>query len=109
MASSAPTRRSDNFFESALAASNFLIENRPNAKAFYDRGNLYGTTSDYRRAIADYSRAIELDPAGADAYCDRGLAYASTGAYERATSDLTKALELRPGWIHAYFLRGNIR
>ena len=76
MAVSAPSRRPDDPFESALAASNFLVETRPSAKAFYDRGNLYETTFDYRRAIADYSRAIELDPAQADAYYDRGFAYA---------------------------------
>ena len=76
MAASVPSRRPDDSFRSALAASNFLIETRPSAKAFADRGNLYETTSDYAHAIADYTRAIELDPAAADAYFDRGLAHA---------------------------------
>ena len=68
MASSVPSRRPDDSFRSALAASNFLIETRPSAKAFSDRGNLYETTFDYAHAIADYTRAIELDPTAADAY-----------------------------------------
>ena len=108
MASCLPSRRPDDSFRSALAASNFLIETRPSARAFSDRGNLYETAADYAHAIADYTSAIELDPAAADAYFDRGLVHAWTDAYELAAKDLTRTIELKPGWTHAYFLRGNV-
>src|SRR5262245_63886543 len=98
MAASVPSRPPDDSFKSALAASNFLIETRPSAKAFYDRGNLYETTSDHARAIADYGRAIELDPAAADAYYERGFAYACTEAHDLALRDLSMAVELKPAW-----------
>jgi hypothetical protein len=50
MAASVPFHRPDDSFKGALAASNFLIETRPSAKAFYDRGNLYESTFDHARA-----------------------------------------------------------
>ena len=36
--------------------------------AYYNRGNVLSILKDYRAAIVDYDRAIQLDPKFADAY-----------------------------------------
>jgi tetratricopeptide (TPR) repeat protein len=48
---------------------------------------------DYERAIADFSKAIELDPGSADAYNRRGAAYDDLHEYEQAIADYSKSIE----------------
>lgn len=66
------------------------------AVALVNRGAAYASNRDYDRAIADYTRAIEIDPKYARAYDGRGIAYTSKGDYVKAVADVTMALELRP-------------
>ncbi len=51
-------------------------------------------STDDARAIADYSRAIELDPMDPTGYNNRGFAYDNLGAYNRAIADYSQAIEL---------------
>ena len=46
------------------------------------------------RAIADYTRAIEIDPRDAVAYNNRGIAYRAKGDNDRAIADLAAAMRL---------------
>ncbi len=46
------------------------------------------------KAVADFSRAIELDPTFARAYMSRGIAYGEMGQEQNAINDLNQALEL---------------
>jgi Tfp pilus assembly protein PilF len=68
---------------------------------FSDRGNTRYQMGDMNRAIADYSRAIEVDPDYAPAYARRGWAFLKTDELARAESDFDKALELAPGDAYA--------
>ena len=43
--------------------------------AYYNRGNAYSDKGDYDRAIADYTRAIEIEPDDSCVYYTRGDAY----------------------------------
>src|SRR6202035_5185381 len=54
-------------------------------------GLQYGDQGDDAAAIADFDRAVGVDPRYANAYRNRGSAYVRTGAYDRAISDLTTA------------------
>ena len=63
---------------------------------FHDRGNLRSRNGSYELAIADYSRAIELDPDFAEAHYDRGFSFYELGQYEQAVADITRAIELKP-------------
>ncbi len=60
----------------------------------------------YDDAIADYDKAIALDPNVAIAYTNRGLAYGRKGAFDRAIADYTKAIALDPNFADAYTNRG---
>ena len=102
-------RRAADFFTAAIEAippgGECYVEM---AEAYFGRGLTYGILGDYERAIADYDKAIELDPKDAAAYYNRGLAYADKGEYERAIADYDKAIELDPKDANPYYGRGLI-
>jgi TPR repeat/Tetratricopeptide repeat len=60
------------------------------------------------RAIADYSKAIELDPKYANNYNSRAWAYFKAGKAAQGLPDVEHALELRPNDANALDTRGNI-
>jgi len=62
-------------------------------------------SGDYKGAIADYSKAIELNPNFA-AYHNRGTAKHSLKDYKGAIADYSKAIELNPKLAEAYAARG---
>ena len=63
---------------------------------------------DFDKAIADYSKAIELDPEHALAYRDRGFVYYLEDDSDKAIADYSKAIELDPEYAPAYSDRGNV-
>ena len=58
------------------------------------------------RAIADYSRAIEIDPQYGNAFFGRGTAFEAKGDHNRAIADLSKAIEITPQNADAFYDRG---
>src|SRR5262249_55689379 len=51
----------------------------------------------WEKAIADYTRAIELMPDNASLWFERGRCYGHLGQWQKAAPDYTRAVELRPG------------
>ena len=73
------------------------------ANAYYERGIINGRLNLYDKAVADFSKAIELHPQDRDAYNNRGLALArGLKEYNQAIADFTKAVELDPQFAEAY-------
>ncbi len=72
------------------------------ARAYYDRGNIRFEQQDYPGAIADYDRALALDPSLSRAFHNRGLAYALLGEYDAALRDYAQAIRLDPAYRRAY-------
>ena len=66
------------------------------ANGFHDRGNRHSRNGSYELAIADYSKAIEIDSEFAEAHYDRGFSFYELGRYEEAITDLTRAIDLNP-------------
>jgi tetratricopeptide (TPR) repeat protein len=66
------------------------------ARDYLVKGYSFFTQSQWDRAIAEYSRAIELDPKLAAAYNYRGSAYGEKGDYDKAIADFNMAIELDP-------------
>jgi tetratricopeptide (TPR) repeat protein len=69
-------------------------------------GNTTGDEVEHEFAVADFTRAIELDPEYVTAYYNRGVLYwrELRNGY-RAIRDLTRVLELKPAWAEALFNR----
>ena len=57
-------------------------------------------------AIANYDRAIAIDPAYTHAYNNRGISLCMAGRFEEAVASYNKALVLNPFYAEAYFNRG---
>jgi tetratricopeptide (TPR) repeat protein len=62
---------------------------------------------DIEQAIADYSKAIALEPEIAVPYYNsRGQAYAAKQEYAQAISDYNQSIRLKPSEVTAYIYRG---
>lgn len=79
--------------------------NPDDAMEYVSRGLVYECMNDFDMAIADYSAAIRLDPAGV-LYYSRGDMYLRKGDTEQAIADYTEAIRLDPDFADAYFNRG---
>jgi len=78
------------------------------AQAHLDRAFDYHHEKHFDRAIAEYNRALELEPANADAYFWRGAAYERTGELDRALADFRQAIALDPDHVKAYDMLGRV-
>jgi tetratricopeptide (TPR) repeat protein len=60
-------------------------------------------------ALADYSKAIELNPRGFLGFYNRSFARKQKGDLDGAIGDLNEALEINPADVDAWFERGILR
>ena len=77
------------------------------AKDFLDSGNEKRNAGNYGAAIADYSRAIELNPSLALAYFYRANSFCHVNNFDGAIDDYAKALEIDPSLVGAYVGRAS--
>ena len=68
------------------------IPNDP--QAYNMRGSVYGEAGRTEQALADFNKAISLDPNYAQAYANRGLVYRQTNQLDLALADYDKALSI---------------
>lgn len=66
------------------------------ATDYFSSGNAKQSQGDLNGAIADYNKAIELNPDLVAAYKGRGLAKQIQGDLDGAIKDYTEAIEVRP-------------
>ena len=76
---------------------------------YFQRANFRVALDKYKEALADYDRAIELNPDDAVAYSNRGIAKSELGQYEAAFTDYDAAIRLNPDSAEAYYNRGNAK
>ncbi|PYL23621.1 MAG: hypothetical protein DMF37_09355, partial [Verrucomicrobia bacterium] len=76
------------------------------AEGFVQRASARGFNGDMNGAIADFSRAIELDPKSTSAYYHRGIARLEKAEFDAAIGDLNRAIELSPNTSDYYNDRG---
>jgi tetratricopeptide (TPR) repeat protein len=63
----------------------------------YDcRANCYMHLRNWDAAIADYAKAININPNDAPGYGNRGVAYVEKKEFAKAVSDFSKAIQLDP-------------
>ncbi|KAI9050166.1 hypothetical protein LZ554_006307 [Drepanopeziza brunnea f. sp. 'monogermtubi'] len=66
------------------------------AEAFKAAGNKFYKAKQYRKAIEQYTKAVEAQPSSATYLSNRAAAYISNGEYVSALDDCTRADELDP-------------
>lgn len=82
-----------------------LITRHPNRAVDYNnRGLIYFQSGQKEKALADYNKALQLNPQLDSAYNNRANYYASCGQLAEALTDYEMALDLNPGntrtWIN---------
>ena len=99
--------------QQAVEYFNRAIAFDPNdVSAHHNRGVAYYEQQNFEQALADYTKAIEINPdRGSFAYCNRGGVYRGLGEFEKAIADYTTAIKLSPIddlSCDAYYNRGNV-
>ncbi|KAJ8977337.1 hypothetical protein NQ317_018619 [Molorchus minor] len=72
------------------------------AEEYKNRGNTQMRNSLYAEAVADYTKAIELNPTNAVYYCNRAAAYSRLGKELETIDDCKEAIKLDPQYGKAY-------
>src|SRR5437763_4743396 len=79
-------------------------EPQPQTAADYvNRGLAKHRKGDFNGAIADYDRALVLNPGDAATYSHRGAAKDGKRDFEAAITDFNTALSINPNYALAYF------
>ena len=74
--------------------------------SWYVRGQLYDKLNQRDKAIADFSKAIELAPTATYIWYYRGSTHIKSGHFQEALADFTKATELAPQSARNWGARG---
>ncbi len=72
------------------------------ARAIAGRGETYAAMGRHEEALADFTRAIKLDPSHAGVMNGRGETHAAMGSGDEALADLTQVIDLDPNltWVN---------
>ena len=83
-----------------------VVGRRPTAAIHVSRGLAYRQLCQFREELADYDRAVRVDPKFARAYLERAFTTMYFKKGNDPAPDLTKVIELEPQNWWAYYLRG---
>jgi tetratricopeptide (TPR) repeat protein len=100
---------SNNQKEAALAIYDLMIAKKPESYAYFNRGVLKDDLGPKQEAIADYDKAIFLDPNDDRAYYNRGIVKYKLDRKRAAMADFDKAISLNPNLAQAYLNRGSVK
>jgi tetratricopeptide (TPR) repeat protein len=88
----------------------FLLVNcSPSSSDYYSSAIKKSELKDYKGAITDCNKAIELDSQFAEAYDVRGTAKDELKDYKGALEDYNKAIEINPQYADAFYNRGIVK
>ena len=99
-------------YQEAIDDYNIGIEKikAADVKTLYaDKGDVHTAMGRLDDAIADYSKAIELDHEYYYGYANRGMVYYHQKKYTSAMDDFSKAIELKPEYLSPFYFRGKIK
>lgn len=79
------------------------------AEVYYGLGKEKLDAEDYKGAIADFDKAIELNPKYIRAYYERGRTQAHLADYASGIASCTRVIEMDPNEADAYYVRGSLK
>jgi len=104
---------SSDLLESKSNSSNVdkIYPNSKEAEEFKLKGNDYFNKQQYKEAVAEYTKGIELESVPLDLlgvlYSNRSICYLCLGAYSGAKEDAQSVITLRPSWFRGYLRLGS--
>ena len=87
-----------------LAEQESEVPDSSKVSVYLRRAAAYSSEHDFNLAIADYTKALELDSENASAYYGRGSLHALNGQFGKAFEDLRRASEYAPEADSTYSL-----
>ncbi|WP_245284248.1 tetratricopeptide repeat protein [Bradyrhizobium sp. WSM2254] len=98
--------------DEVIAGCSTAIKQNPKSQnvsiAYHNRGSAWSAKGDYDKAIADFDKALRLNPKLASSYSNRGRAWAMKGDYDKAIPDMNESIRLNPKDAVAYQNRGTV-
>ena len=94
-------------FQKAIKAFDRSLSIYSLSKTYVNRGNAFYYSGKYVEAIADYKKAIEINPLLAESYYGLGSVYIDMREYDRAIDMLSQAVAINPAFEKAYNNLGN--
>jgi len=76
------------------------------ARPYINRGLGWDKSGNFTQAMADYNRAIKIDPTYSIAYVNRGNIYDKQGNLAQAMANYNRSIEIDPTHAEAYYNRG---
>jgi tetratricopeptide (TPR) repeat protein/predicted aspartyl protease len=90
------------------AATRPALEGGLDAAGYARRGSASVSRREYQPALADLSKAIELDPAQPDYFYERGRAYWANNQADKALEDFGQAIKLKSDDVPALMARAEL-
>jgi tetratricopeptide (TPR) repeat protein len=90
------------------ACTEAILRDPKDAVSYVNRAYEFLQKADYPRALADYTRAIEIDPARWDAFQGRAWASFKMNKAADGLPDAERSLALKPGDARTLDIRGHI-
>jgi tetratricopeptide (TPR) repeat protein len=106
LAAVAVARTPEDFAGVSRIFTGCILKRPDHSQAYLHRGFIYAQLRRHQKALADFSRAVELDPKSWEARYNRGNAYGRLGQREKAIGDYSKAIELDEKLAPAWSNRG---
>lgn len=95
--------------EDGFLATADIEEGPPNARLFWERGNAHAKARRWQDAIADYTRAILLEPDEPEFWLSRGRVRFHIGDTGRGEEDLGRGIDLDPEDDRSHAIRDQCR
>ena len=79
------------------------------AQDWFQRGREKNNNKEYRSAIVDFTKALQLSPDGSGSYQQRGFAKHMLGNLQGALEDYNQSIKISPNYFWTYYLRARAR
>ena len=90
-----------NQYKAAIQDCDELIRRFPNDNVYQNRGLIYQKMGEYEKAMADHTRAIEIDPHRPGPHWNRACLNRQLGRIDEARIDFENTLKADPGYQSA--------
>ena len=96
-------------YREAISIYDLITSRQPEASIYYNRGIVKSKLGQKQAAIADYDRAIAINPNFIKAHINRGNTKSELGQKQAAIIDYDRAIAINPKYADAYYNRGNAK